>query len=44
MEMVKLQMSKPTPIPPIRMHNSLKEFEELFKDQTFTCGNRSNTC
>ncbi len=44
LEMVKLQMSKPTPIPPIRMHNSLKEFEKLFKDQTFTCGNFSNTC
>ncbi len=44
LEMVKLQMNKLTSIPPIKMHNSLKEFEELFKNQTFTCGDCSNTC
>jgi len=33
--MPKVQMNKPILIPPIRMHNRLKEFEELLVGQHF---------
>jgi hypothetical protein len=30
--MDKVQLNKPNPIPPVKMHNRLKEFEELLLD------------
>jgi hypothetical protein len=34
LKMVKVQMNKPTPVPPVKMDNRLKEFEELLLDNT----------
>jgi hypothetical protein len=34
LEMAKVQMNKPTLVPPVKMGNILKEFEELLLDNT----------